>query len=576
MSVNFSRNSKLLDSKYLEFFIPTVLTAMTTTMSIVVDSIIVGNIVGESGLAAVNLVMPLMMAYVSLAVCLGMGGATIISIAKGRLDGAKANNVFTVALLSMIFFSISLMLLQLAFMDEITNLLTTNPQLNPLVKDYIHYFICGTPFIVVTSGMVFCLRTDGWVKYASVILIVANVVNLVLDLVYMGYFKMGIAGSSLATTSGYGVGFLILSVYFFSKNKNLHLNLDYLIRPLKVLKETKKIAIAGAPATMSTVLMTIKLICLNTIILSIAGKSGVVAFSVCLSCLSLISMFIAGAAQTMMPIIGVLFGAKDIKGIAFIVKKAVIILLSANLIAVLLLECFPELVLGLFGVNNSADLAIGVPAVRIFALSLIGTSITYLSMYYYMTIGKKIIATTISICQGFLVVVPSAFILSKLIGVEGVWVSFIIAEIATIFVITLNYLWEKSKNNKYQNILLLEKEDALIDFTIPSDFTDLKTLSSHLSDFLQENNISTDIHGNINDIINKIVSSIKTNSYINKSSVIDIIVKLNAQRITLIFRDNGTSHNHEDTIKTKNQADDFNWKIEQSKVLGFNETIIST
>jgi hypothetical protein len=210
---------------------------------------------------------------------------------------------------------------------------------------------------------------------------------------------------------------------------------------------------------MGSILITFKILCINHIVLAVADKSGMVAFAVCLSCLSFVSMFISGAAQAMTPIVGVLYGEKDYLGVRFIVRRAFITLMIASIAATLLLEIFPAQILELFGVRQATDMALGIPAIRIFSLSLIGTSITFLSMYYYMTIGRTKLSTAIAVVQGA-VVVPIALVLSSVMDISGVWIAFSLAEIVTILMIAACYL-SLTQNNprKYTSPLLLDHEE---------------------------------------------------------------------------------------------------------------------
>lgn len=453
-----TRNSTLLDSKYWEFFVPTILMAMTLTMSIVVDSIIVGNMLGADALAAVNLVMPLIMAYNTVAVCLGLGAATLISIAKGRRDPDYANSVFTTVLFFLAVIGLLLLACQVTFIDQINQILTREPSLRPLVKSYVHVLMYGTPLIVIVPGLAYCLRVDGQVKLASTVLIVANLVNLALDLVYMGPLHMGIAGSSLATVSGYFIGALCLLPYVFSKTRTLHLVPGALTRMSELLSQLGTIVKTGFPAAMGSILITFKILSINHIVLAVADKSGMVAFSVCISCLSFVSMFISGAAQAMTPIVGVLYGEKDYTGVRFVVRRAFMTLMIASIAATVLLEIFPAQILELFGVRQATDMALGIPAIRIFSLSLIGTSTTFLSMYYYMTIGRTKLSTAIAVVQGA-AVVPIALVLSSVMDIFGVWIAFSLAEIVTIIMIVACYLSLTRKNPcKYTSPLLLDKE----------------------------------------------------------------------------------------------------------------------
>lgn len=454
-----TRNSTLLDRKYWEFFIPTILMAMTLTMSIVVDSIIVGNMLGADALAAVNLVMPLIMTYNTVAVCLGLGAATLISVAKGRRDPDYANTVFTTVLFFLALIGLFLLACQVIFIDGINQLLTREPSLRPLVKSYVQVLMYGTPLIVIVPGLAYCLRVDGQVKLASTVLIVSNLVNLALDLVYMGPFNMGIAGSSLATVSGYLIGALCLLPYALSKTRTLYFVPAALTRIAELMSQLGTIVKTGFPAAMGSILITFKILSINHIVLAVADKSGMIAFSVCISCLSFVSMFISGAAQAMTPIVGVLYGEKDYLGVRFVVRRAFITLMIASIAATLLLEIFPAQILEIFGVRDASDIALGIPAIRIFSLSLIGTSTTFLSMYYYMTIGRTKLSTAIAVVQGA-AVVPIALVLSSVMDISGVWIAFSLAEIVTLLMVTVCYLSLRRKSSrKYQSPLLLDQEE---------------------------------------------------------------------------------------------------------------------
>ena len=592
MDVGYKRNSGLLDDKYREFFVPTVLTAMATSMSIIVDGILVGNLLGANALAAVNLVMPIIMIYNTVAVFFGMGAAMRISVAKGRREDAYANDVFTVSVVAMLILSLGLMILQLFFLDKISLFLTSEEALLPLVKEYLQVLIYGTPLLVLIPGMVYCLRTDGKARLASILLITANVVNLTLDWVYVGLLGMGISGASLATVSGYLLGSAVLLVYVFAKDRTLNINLKLLAKPGMLSKYAGQVLATGTPSAVSSILMTFKILCINAIVLNVAGSSGMVAFAVCLSCLSLISMFISGAAQTMTPIVGTLYGEKDFVGIQFVVKRAFQILISASIVTFILLQLFPETVLALFGVTKAADQAVGIPAVRLFAVSLIGTSITYLMLYYYMTTGRRKIATAISVVQGFAVVVPVAFLLSKRMGITGVWISFILAEVVTILMIMIYYLYLKKKSaGLYRDVLLLDTDSVsnfrMLDLTIISSVEEAVGVSQKTSEFLSNSGVEAKLCNKVGMAIEEMAVNTALYGYKRgKRNYIDIRIKILAEEIVIILRDDGDFFDPTKYSDSEKEETDYliggielvktiAQKVEYSRVLGLNNTTIT-
>ncbi|MBM9518891.1 hypothetical protein JWG39_03560 [Desulforhopalus vacuolatus] len=572
-----TRTSALLDSKYWEFFVPTILMAMTLTMSIVVDSIIVGNMLGADALAAVNLVMPLMMTYNTVAVCLGLGAATLISVAKGRRDPNYANIVFTTVLFFLTFIGVSLLACQVSFIDGIIQVLTREPSLRPLVKSYVHVLMYGTPLIVIVPGLAYCLRVDGQVKLASTVLIISNLVNLALDLVFMGPLHLGIAGSSLATVSGYLIGALCLLPYVFSKTRTLRLVPVAFTRGLELLRELVTIVKTGFPAAMGSILITFKILCINHIVLAVADKSGMVAFSVCISCLSFVSMFISGAAQAMTPIVGVLYGEKDYLGVRFIVRRAVFTLMIASIAATLLLETAPAQILEIFGVRHAMDIALGIPAIRIFSLSLIGTSTTFLSMYYYMTTGHTKLSTAIAVVQGA-AVVPIAFGLSRFMGISGVWTAFSLAEIVTILMIAVWYLSLKRKNpGKYQSPLLLDLEKLPKGPCLETTGTGegFAEVLHRVDDFIESRKTSREIAGTVQSAIRDTTAVIFTHiSGQEQAGHVDLKMDVLEDKIIVTLRSKGRGRSQSTDAELLEKLGKT-CDIECSQAIGFNNYTVT-
>ncbi len=592
MDLGYSRHSGLLDQKYRELLVPTVMTAMATSMSIVIDGIIVGNLLGANALAAVNLVTPVLMLYTTLAVLFGMGAATAIAVAKGRRQDSYANDIFTISVAAMLVTGLILMFLQMLFLDEISRLLTSEAVLLPLVREFLQVFIYGTPVLVLIPGMVYCLRIDGKVKLASYILITANLANLGLDLVYIGLLGMGISGASLATISGYAIGAGLLLVYVFANDRTLIINSQLLSQPLLALKQAWQVMVTGSPGAFSSLLLTLKLLLINTIVLSVAGSSGMVAFSVCISCLSLISMFISGSAQAMTPIAGAMYGEKDYPGIRFVFKRALQVLLVASLAIILFLEISPETVLALFGVRDTADMAVGIPAIRLFAISLPGTSISYIMLYYYMTTEKKTIANAISVVQGFAVVVPAAYILSRLMGAAGVWLAFILAELVTLAMILVYYLYlQKKSGGRYHDLLLLDTESIsncrMLDMTISNSIDEAVGVSEKIIAFLGQSGVEARLCNKVGVAIEEMAVNIAKYGYqAGNKNYIDIRLKILPEEIVIVLRDDGGFFNPTQYLSREKEEEPYKMggielvraiaqKVEYSRVLGFNNTMIT-
>ena len=428
------RKGYIVGQQFIKFFIPTIMMTMALSMSIVIDGMIVGNILGPEALAAVNLVLPVTLIFNSLYVLFGVGGSALYSVALGRREKERAQQFFTVALAAMLAASLLVMFGGLFLCGGIAKALTGNaPDLTELVYDYLRIVMPAAPLLIVVPGLVYFIRSSGNVRTASAALITANVVNLVLDLVYIGGLDMGIKGAALATGTGYFTG-LLIALYGAFHCETLKLSAVSAGDAVKLLGET---ASTGLPNTINTVLNFFRLTCINVIVMMYLGSSGVTAFSVCTSCLSIVSMFVGGSAQTMGPLLGTLYGEGDTKGVRFTVKKAAWITGISTLALLAVFEVFPGQITGMFGVSDAGQTAIAVEALRIYAWNLPVMGILFVAMCVYPILGFKKLSSFIASLEGFLIVVPAAWLLARLIGPAGIWAAFPAGEFGTLLILFL-------------------------------------------------------------------------------------------------------------------------------------------
>ena len=214
--------------------------------------------------------------------------------------------------------------------------------------------------------------------------------------------------------------------------------------------------------------------------------------------------------------------------------------------SVILLEAVPGTVLYLFGVRAAEIIAQGIPAIRIFAISLLGTSFSFLAMFYYMTIGHKKLSTAISIVQGLVVVVPAAYILSKLIGENGVWMSFSLAEIATMVLVWAWYRRLKAAEpGKYESILLLDKgrlaQEKSFEATAGNNSDEAAGVLRDISEFIDEAGLGAQAAQNLNLGVGEMVNNIVNHAYPGgKQGLMDVRVLYGQGAVKVCLRDSGS------------------------------------
>ena len=583
-NIKLSRNAVTVNKKYNEYFLPTVLTAMATNIAMIVDSMLAGNMLGKNSLAAINLMSPVAQLYFSLTILFGLGASSIISYAKGKRDNALANKVFTITFVTIIALSVVLMGVGLPFGDSVCSIFTRDKELHSLLYAYYIPFIVGSPIYLLLMCSIHFVRADARPKFASNIIIIANVVNLILDLVFMGPLKMGVAGSSIATMTGYAGGFVIMSTHFIQKKSTLHFDFSILKDINGFFSSLGKMVTMGLSGALGTMLITVKMFFLNTIIQSTGGSAGLVSYTVCSSSQIFMSMFITGASQTMIPIVGVCLGEKDFDGVKYAFMKALKILTIASIVITLFIWAAPETIIKMFGVTAPSDIAGTVPALRINALSFIGLAYSFLLLYYYMAIRKRAISTTISVLNGIGILIPSTLILAKFFGLTGIWFSLVVAQVGTLVVVLIiDFVIIKKSKGKYRNILLLEDIDdnELLSLSFKGTYENASGVSLYLTSFLTSNGIEKNIANRVAVSVEEIaLEATERMKSKKKDADIDIRIFSDKNNMIVSIRDNGDEFNPnydigDDEISPLKVIKSISKNIEYTRTLGFNRTIIT-
>lgn len=561
------RNSNIINKKYMEYFLPTVLTAMANNIAIMVDSVLVGQLVGSASMAAINLLSPVTQLYFSLTILFGLGASTIISYAKGVNDKKTADKTFTAVIVSLLLFSALLMALQFIFLNDIASVLTSIPKLKQQLILYYVPFIIGTPFSMFLPSIVHCIRSDGRPTFASNLIIISNAINLTMDIVLMGPFKTGIIGSSIATVIGNAVAFVIMLSHFKNPNNTLHFDFSAVRNPRELFKSFCSMFTTGLSGALGTLLIVVRMFFLNSMIQNSAGAEGMVAMSVISSSQIFISAFITGASQTMIPIVSVLLGEKDFAGIKFAFRKAMYILLIASTAIVLVIEMFPEFVARLFGNMTQTEMQVIVPALRISSLSFHGLALSFLIMYYYMATTRKGFSVTISVLNGIALIIPCVYFMDLLWGVNGIWTAMTVAQYGTLLVLAVMLIVTiKKSDGRYKNFYLLDEKskNEIISVSVSTDFSE-NTVEEYLSENLTADN---ETKLSVTSAITHIFSEIKSSgSKKNKAVDIDIRIRYENNSYIILMLSNGNELNSPHLISENNTYKSF----ECTTVLGMNQ-----
>ena len=572
--IMYERNYELLRSKFSEFFLPTLFTSMAGNICLFVDGLIVTFLLGAGNLSAIQIVAPVITFVNLIYWMIGLGGSVLCSVAKAEFDDERSNSYFSVAILSLLTIGVLIAIFGWIFSGSIAQFLcASQPELVPDVTNYFSALIIGMPFLCYMMSLSYFIRSDGIPTLPFRAILLANIINICFDFVYIQFFGMGIGGAALATTTGYLSGSILISYYFFKKERTLKF---IKLKVGSTLSYLKEIATSGFSSSSTQLYLTLKLFVINFLLGIYIGKSGLVAFGICYNSLFILYIFLIGTAQTMSPIVSVYFKEEDFSGVNYVINRSLKIVLVASLALSALFIVYPQSLLMLYSVKNPADVPVVLNALRIFAISYVGTAITFLYTFYSQAIQQNSLSTIISLLEGFILPIGFAIALSFLFGGNGIWISFALAELFTIvFIFAYSRYINRKTDGEYTGFFINKhNDDTVFEHTIQGDVNEAVNLSRDVQTHLGDNKSATIVSMAIEEML---VNIINTNDEID---AIDVIVRNNEDEILVSIKDTGIDFNPVvendglkfDNISVLNKIAD---KIEYSRVLGLNSTVIT-
>ncbi len=416
-----------LNKQFYNYLWAYILVALSGCLGNVVDSIIVGNLISEDGVSAISLSKPINQFIFTLHLLINAGAGMLVGYALGQKDLEKARRFFTHALSFSLLLGLLLALFGgIIFPDQTARLLCSNEQILPLARGYMQVLLIGNPAFILMWGLSTMVGVDGQPKLVSVAVIVDNVVNLCLDIVFIQWLDWGIIGSSAATVVGHLVGIAILLSHWW---KPEHRRLIPSFAGDNLGSLTSTIIKQGAPLAVASISLTLLLLSANTIVLSTLGRTGIFAFAVCMNLLQVYNLFLSGTCQTLQSLGAIQVGKGDTEGVKTVIRKAFRFITVAMVVVCVVVWIDPQLIVRLFGANEPDLISESDQALRIFALSFIPFCYIYVLMIVYKLYKHHKMALFISFALS-LTVIPVLWLMAHF-APNYLWYSYLIAYLSS-------------------------------------------------------------------------------------------------------------------------------------------------
>ena len=415
MSKNISFNTE-----FNRFLWSSILIALSACLGNVVDSIIVGNLIGEDGVSAINLSKPITQFMFTISMLLSTGAGMLVGMELGKKDYQRASYIFTLSTIGCLAFGLLQTVTGLFFTDDITGWLCTNDELFGATRDYLFPLMIGAPAYMMAWALATMVGVDGSPRLVSIAILIDNAVNLSCDIIFIQWLGWGIEGSSTATVIGHIVGVAFMCWHF--RYPDHHLGIETHLQGAGV---GLQILSQGAPLALASISLTALLFCANSIVLSTMGRVGIFAFSVCMNILYIYNLFLSGTCRTVQSLGSIQVGKGDNEKFHLVISKSFRFITIAMLITCAFIWIAPEAITKFFGADEEDLIAEGVRALRIFALSFIPFCYIYTIMVVYKLYGYHKIALFISLALS-LTVIPVLWIVSHA-APDYLWYSYLIA-----------------------------------------------------------------------------------------------------------------------------------------------------
>ncbi len=434
--------TKSVNKVYLKYLIPTLLGMLSNSIYCIVDIYFVSAGSGSQGLAAMNICMPVFTILSCVGLLFGVGGATIMSISQGSGDMNTRNKAFSVSVFMMLIVGLLFSVFGVLFRKEFAYLLGSDDQLLTLVLEYLTPVMCSAlPFVLMYSLSVL-LRADNNPKLAMAALMVGNISNIILDYVFVSVFHMGIFGASVATSIAPVLSLIAASFHFILRKNTVHFKLRSF--DPKVIGRILSVGIGSGIMELSAGAI---IFMFNSAILNLGGEVYLAAYAVITNIAYVFKGLLNGFAQAAQPLISTNFGSGIIKRCS---KSLRVCLIYSSIFCIVcygIITVVPGFIVSFFSNGDTNMEAIASKGMIMYFSSLLFTGINTMLMYFFQSIEQGRKSLFLAVCKGFLFVTLGLWILTSLMGVEGVWYAVLFGEVLT-FVIALPMVLRSVKKLK--------------------------------------------------------------------------------------------------------------------------------
>ncbi len=400
----------------LKFAIPMLIGNVFQQMYNIVDSLVVGNLIGKSALAAVGASFPIVFALISFVIGIATGGTIVISQYFGAKNYNKVKRAIDTLYIFVFAASIIISIGGIIFSEDIFRLLQLPEEVIPEAKTYLNIFLGGMIVFFGFNGTSAILRGLGDSKTPLYFLIIASILNIIFDLLFVIVFKWGVAGVAFATILSQAVAFVSAILYLNKTHKLIQFSLFRMVFDRDIFLKSLRI---GLPSGFQHTFVALGMMALMAIV-NTFGTDVIAAYSVGQRIDSFASMFAMNFGMALSTFVGQNIGANKTErvrtGLLATLKMASAVTLTVTIIVV----AGSSRLMGFF-TSDPTVINIGSGYLSIVSIFYLVFTFMFVIGGVMRGAGDTLVPMFITLVSLWVVRIPLAWYLSGIMGVTGIW-----------------------------------------------------------------------------------------------------------------------------------------------------------
>lgn len=414
-----------------------IISAMTVTVCLLVDSIVIGRLLGVDAVGAYGLANPVIIIFTALGTMESCGVQVVTGDAVGRGDVKACNTIYTTSIMMALCLAAAWIVVVFGATDPLCTMLgagspSPDNKLFIMTADYLRGFIIGAPFYFLSQIMTPYLQLLGRRRLTVISVAAMTVTDIVFDLLSVYVFHAGMFGIGLASSLSYLAALLVGLTYLLRRDCLFQFDKDS-IR----VNTAIDISRAGSPVIINQAGFMVRVYVINHLLLAVSGTVAVAVFSIVSTLGNIMFSIGLGAGSITLMLASIFHSEEDRSSLYELINVSQMYSVTLITGAVLLVEAAAPWLVRLFLGSDPDVLGIAIPGLRLYVISLICVVVITILKNFYQGTGRMKFTNVISLCDTIVIMLPIIWLFTKMMGLTGVWVGIIVGEIAVILMICI-------------------------------------------------------------------------------------------------------------------------------------------